>query len=63
MFVTHSVYEAAYLARRVLLITPRPGQIAGEIPLAGAITDRLSAAYAERVAMITTALRQLHLPA
>jgi len=33
LFVTHSVYESAYLSSRVAVMTPRPGQIAAEIAL------------------------------
>lgn len=31
MFVTHSVYEAAYLSDRVIIMSPRPGRIHAEI--------------------------------
>jgi len=59
VFVTHSIYEAAFLARRIVLMTPRPGRIAQEIgselPLSG--ERRLLPAYARLVADITTAMQ------
>ena len=33
IFVTHSVYESAYLSSRVVVMTPRPGRIAADIAL------------------------------
>jgi NitT/TauT family transport system ATP-binding protein len=33
IFVTHSVYESAYLSDRVVVMTPRPGRIAADIAL------------------------------
>jgi NitT/TauT family transport system ATP-binding protein len=54
-FVTHSIYEAAFLARRIALMTPRPGRIDQEIasPLRPGPEARLAPAYTALVAQVT----------
>jgi len=32
VFVTHSIYESAYLSGRIMVLSPRPGRIVTEIP-------------------------------
>ena len=62
VFVTHSIYEAAFLARRVVLMTPRPGRIAREIasPLRQGPDTRLDPAYATLVADISQEIGRAH---
>lgn len=58
VFVTHSIYEAAYLASRVVLMSPRPGRIVQTMQsgVPEGTDRRLSPAYAGFVAEITRAL-------
>jgi NitT/TauT family transport system ATP-binding protein len=56
IFVTHSVYESAYLADRVAVMRARPGRIDALPPLRRDARDRSGVAYAENCAAIGRAL-------
>lgn len=63
VFVTHSVFEAAYLSTRTLVMSPRPGTIAEEIrflPSTERFANgyRTSAAFAARVRKLSDALER-----
>ena len=58
LFVTHSIWEACFLARRLVLMTPRPGAVATILdnPLPPDPATRLDPAYARFVADATRAM-------
>ena len=56
LFVTHNVSESSYLSQRVLVMTPRPGRIAGDIALPVGRDNRLSPQTIEAQRVISDAL-------
>ena len=60
LFVTHSVYEAVFLSRRVLVMGPRPGHILTEVavdqPYPRDPAFRTSAAYVSACRAVSDSL-------
>ena len=62
VFVTHSVFESVYLSNRVVVMTPRPGRVAAELPIDAPYprgeSFRTSAEYAAYCRSTSEALSQ-----
>ncbi len=62
IFVTHSVYESAYLSDRVMVMTPRPGRVEADIALSPPenrdASYRLTPQFSASAGHISTALAQ-----
>jgi NitT/TauT family transport system ATP-binding protein len=60
LFVTHSIYEAAYLASRIIIMSPRPGRIATDLrsTVPEGSGRRICPEYTDLVNAVTTTLRQ-----
>jgi NitT/TauT family transport system ATP-binding protein len=61
IFVTHSIYESAYLSDRVAILSPRPGTILSELTVTPSQTRnaewRLTPGFAAYVGRISSALK------
>jgi NitT/TauT family transport system ATP-binding protein len=62
VFVTHSVYESAFLSTRIIVMAARPGRVVAEIPIDAPLPRdsdfRHSALYADRCRATSSALHE-----
>jgi NitT/TauT family transport system ATP-binding protein len=64
LFVTHSVAEAVFLSKRIVILAPHPGRVAHvapvDLPWPRTSEMRLTAAYEQQVSLISRLLRSVH---
>ena len=62
LFVTHSVRESVFLSTRVVVLSPRPGRIAADIPIPFAFPRSVALSYTSEftdvIAQVARALRE-----
>ena len=62
MFVTHSVFESVFLSTRLVVMTPRPGRVAADLPIAFDVPRdaalRTSAEFAARCRTVSEHLAE-----
>ena len=67
LFVTHSVFEAVFLSKRVAVMSPRPGHITADrvnpLPYPRLSALRTEPAYGEQCRLVSDALAQAMAPA
>lgn len=63
VFITHDIAEAAWLADRVVLLTPRPGRVQQVFPVPLPRPRTLDQRYSEQLAALTRAIRRAMLGA
>ena len=59
LFVTHSVYEAAFLGQQVMVMSANPGRVREIVPIELPAERRLAIRETERFAAVVTRLRTL----
>src|SRR5579883_2833040 len=58
IFVTHSVFESVFLSNRIVVMTPRPGRIAVDLPYPRDEALRTAPSYVEQCRAVSAALSE-----